>query len=81
MYKNFEGDNSYRKWGTSLALVFIIAGLIVLIALIGTMQVAKNPDDRNYHPEKGRNMSRLFWIYLALILTVLAVSLAMVYLN
>ncbi|NCU18617.1 hypothetical protein [Pallidibacillus pasinlerensis] len=64
-----------------MAFIFIIAGLVVLIALIGTMQVAKNPDDRNYHSEKGRNMSRLFWIYLVLLLTVLAVSLAMVYLN
>jgi heme/copper-type cytochrome/quinol oxidase subunit 2 len=64
-----------------LLLIFVVCVLFIMIAFIGTMQVAKDPSDDNYYAEKGKNMKRLFWIYFALLLFVLAVVLAIIYYN
>lgn len=64
-----------------MIFIFVISALIVIVAFIGTMQVAKTPNDDNYDSEKGRNMLRLFWIYLLLIIFILIVALAMIYFN
>lgn len=65
----------------SLLIAILFSVIVLAVGVIMTIKVGMNPEDENYHSEKGRNMSRLIWIYGVILTFCIVISIVFVFFN